>query len=697
MKKILFLSVLFSAMSSCTKESSVSEYLEQWQFSRDSVNWENVTVPHSTNAIDGHSESYYRGKAYYNTSCVVAASDIDRPTFLIFEGTAQQSSIYLNGSELTHHNGGYTAFSVDLTGRLNVGANTIAVTCDNTEDVELIPVASDFNKNNGLHNPVRLVRFSDIYFDPSVTGPYRVNAYSQHIDSLTESLVVKCDVASVKDQSADVVFSLMDADGAVVMSKTIRADVAAGNVSSLECDMKVESPHLWNGIQDPYLYSIEVKITSGSRILDVAKTKFGFRYFELTADSGFMLNGKPYSLHGVSVHQDKEDMASAMTYKDYDQDYEMIKEIGANMVRLAHYPHNDYVFQICDSLGLVVQTEIPWVNVCGVMASDKYFETIHSQAREMTHNLMNHPSICFWGLWNELDTWGNKPELQGELDCKRVLKETAEAYDVVRAIDPTRSIGITDCSTLRNEGYPELKADFISENRYNGWYYETFNFGMFTNDMVAIKAKLEKKIVNVSEYGAGINPYCHTSDVESIVDIRKDDSRHYEEYGNLIHESHWQQICAMPWLNFTTLWVMFDFPVANRQEGYMDSDDGVTFVENEYRKFTNDKGVVTRNRKLKKDIFYLYKAAWNKNETTVKIANTRLKKWASDKPVTVKVYSNAKHLSLYQNGELKQTKDSSGEISGVIWRFDPLTMQTDNDTFKVVSDDGTEDQWNLIK
>ena len=176
---------------------------------------------------------------------------------------------------------------------------------------------------------------------------------------------------------------------------------------------------------------------------------------------------------------------------------------------------------------------------------------------------------------------------------------------------------------------------------------------------------------------------------------RNDDTKHYEEYGNLIHESHWQQICQMPWLNFTAAWVMFDFPVANRQEGFVDSDDGVNFIVNEYRKYTNDKGLVTRNRQIKKDVFYLYKSAWNKQEPTVHITSKRLHRWPRHQPVTVKVYSNAQWLSLYQNGKLRQTLTSSGEVSGVIWQFAPVKFQSSIDTFRVVADDGTEDFWTL--
>lgn len=682
--------------------------LSEWSFSRDSASWEEVTIPHSTNAIDGHSESYYRGKTYYRRDIEVC--DVAKPAYILFEGAAQKSIVYLNGEEINVHGGGYTAFTVDVTGMAHEGKNDLLVICDNTEDIELIPVSSDFNKNNGLHNEVHLMQKEMVHIDPVKYGPKRINAYSEAIeggardvkviDNRTsvwsdELLHVVTAVKSVAQEvSATVVCRVLDINGGVAAEAEKKVSVAPGAAVDVDMDIEVKNAHMWHGKHDPYLYTIEIAVFTDAVLTDIATTKYGFRHITLDGERGFMLNDLLYPLRGVSVHQDKEGMASAMKKSDYDQDYAMISEIGATMVRLAHYPHNDYVFSLCDSLGLVVQTEIPWVNVCGERATQRYFDNIHSQATEMTRNLMNHPCICFWGLWNELDTWGNNDHFQGALDCDAVVRETAAAYDVVREIDPSRPIGITDCSTLRNSGYTHLKADFISENRYNGWYYTPNQFEYFTSDMVDIRAKSDCKVINVSEYGVGINPYCHTWDM-TIFKGDPDKTHHYEEYGNLSHESHWQQICAMPWLNFTTLWVMYDFAVASREEGYLDSDDGVNFVEAEQRKYTNDKGLVTRDRKLKKDAFYLYKAAWNNDVTTVYIANKRLAKMPADREAKVKVYSNAKSLSLYHNGKLKQTLGASGEISGVIWQFSPVSLEQGKNIFRVESDGGIEDEWSV--
>lgn len=692
---IIFFLCLFATVGFAQKDS----LLIDWEFSRDSVSWQMVNIPHSCNALDGHSARYYRGRTYYNKILTIDKTDVKRPTFLLFEGAAQQATILLNDQKVTHHYGGYTAFTVELTGKLKVGENLVSVVCDNREDKNLIPVSSDFNKNNGLHNPVHLLQMNDLYLDPLAHGPYRMKAFSRHLAD-GEQLIIQTDVrCRKKSRKVDFEYRLKDHEGNIVMQRIYEMLVKEGERTNSTCEMLIENAHLWDGVNDPYLYTIEIDLKSGGILLDHTESRFGFRYFEMTPDRGFFLNGHPYPLRGVCIHQDMDERASAMTKADYDNDYSMVHELGANFVRLAHYPHNDYAFQLCDSLGIIVQTEIPWVNVCGKKASSLYFHNIQNMANEMVVNLFNHPSIVFWGLWNELDTWGNNDKLQGAIDFDRVKEQTRNAYDVIRYNDKQRFIGVTDCSVLRNEGYPELKANYFSENRYNGWYYNTGTkdgFLKFTDDMNEVHDKAPSHIVNVGEYGAGINPFCHTADTTALFD-RSDDSKHYEEYGNLMHESHWQQICQMPWLNFTSAWVMFDFPVANRQEGYMDSDDGVNFKANNYRKYINDKGLVTRNRLIKKDVFYLYKAAWNKNETTVHITSKRLHKWPHGQKVGVKVYSNAQSLSLYQNGELKETLNSSGEVSGVIWQFKPLRIQTDKDIFRVVAEDGTEDEWQIIR
>lgn len=668
--------------------------LKTWQFAKAHPEmWTTVTIPHSCNAIDGHSSRYYRGKAYYRKVLDLSEAQVAHPLYLLFEGAAQAATVSVNGKLLCTHKGGYTPFVVSLKGAVKPGENELMVMCDNHEDVELIPVSSDFNKNNGLHNPAYLLEMNKVYASPVNYGLYRMHVSTPEVTDRKALTQIQSLIQNDSDQpqKVNLLLTLKDANGKVCYSNKEKV-VLKGN-ESLDYQKKftLAKPHLWNGIADPYLYTVCLDITDANgKALDKIETTVGYRFYHVDAEKGFFLNGHSYPLRGVSMHQDWEQCASAVSTAQFDQDYAIVGELGANFLRLAHYPHNDYAFKKCDQMGIIVQTEIPWVNVCGVNATPAYFENIHQQMKEMITNLYNHPSIMFWGMWNELDEWGNNDHFQGRIDEDRIVKESASLYDFAKSLDPYRLVGMTDCSNFERKGYTNLKGDYYSENRYNGWYYN--DFSDFTKEMTSDHQKMG--ILNVSEYGVGINPFCHSLDPLKTTKRGTGGSRHDEEFGNLLHESHVRQILKMPFINFTSLWIMFDFPVADRLEGYMDTDDGVHFTESEYRKFTNDKGLVTRDRKTKKDVFYLYKSLWNHETTTVYITSRRFSKRPANIPVEVKVYSNAKSLTLYQNGKEVETLNGSGEETGVIWNFKPIKFAGAKDTFRVVAG-GTSDEVTL--
>jgi len=682
MKRFLGLLAIALLAGACAMQTD--NELTDWQFSKDGEQWEAVTVPHSYNALDGRTEKYYRGKAHYRREVKVPAG---KNAFLLFEGAAQAAEVYLDGTLLKAHKGGYTPFVVPLP-----HGGQVEVVCDNTEDIEMIPVSSDFNKNGGLHNPVRLLVYGDVFLSPEEYGPYRLHVVQKEVSDNKVVAEVRAQVRNAGSATTEKVrMTLCDAAGQVVAEETVTIDLPAGTGQAFTSTFTLDNPHLWNGLQDPYLYTAELQVGE-----DVARTEVGFRYFSVDREKGFSLNGKPYPLRGVSMHQDLAGKATALTREDIANDYAIVKELGCNFLRLAHYPHNDEAFRWCDRMGIIVQTEVPWVNICGVRASEAYFDNIHQQMREMVTSLYNHPSICFWGMWNELDTWGNRDQYQGRLDEDRVVAETARLYDYAKSLDPTRLVGLTDDSVFQRDRYTELKADYYSENRYHGWYYNAGDFSGITEEMTWIRDHMGP--ANISEYGVGINPYCETWDEGAV---RRDwsDSLHFEAYGNRSHESHAQQIAQMPWLNFTSLWILFDFPVADRQEGFMDSDDGVRFTVNPDRMYMNDKGLVTRDRQTKKDVFYLYKAWWNHAEETVYITGRRLRYRPAGQTFTLTVYSNAKSLTLYRDGEKVAELSASGEPTGVIWIFPEVTMGDGETVFRVVSPDGTADEvtWKLLE
>ncbi|MBR1927996.1 MAG: hypothetical protein IJ840_09675 [Bacteroidales bacterium] len=667
------------------------EQLKNWVFSKDGSSWSNVSVPHSYNALDGHSAGYYRGEATYRLD--FRPGDIKRPHFILFEGAAQAATVSVNGVRLASHKGGYTPFVVNISEALRKGSNTVEVICDNREDLNMAPVSSDFNKNGGLHNPVWLLDMDDIYLSPEAYGMYRMRCATPEVSPRRVETRVRTRIVNSGVKGADIMVrvQLVEKDGSLAYQADRELHLAPKSETDFEHDFEATGIRFWNGVKDPYLYTARIEVFKGRKLIDMAESRIGYRSYGIDPVRGFLLNGQPYPLHGVAMHQDADGRASALTDADIRRDYGIVKELGANFLRLAHYPHNDLEFSLCDSLGIVVQTEVPWVNVCGSGAKQAYFNNIRHQMEEMVTNLYNHPSIIFWGMWNELDSWGNNDDLQGPFDAAKVLTQTGHLYDLAKKLDPYRYVGFTDDSRLRREGYPGLSGDFCSQNIYLGWYQTPGDFSGLTGELKDV-AERRNGPVSLSEYGAGINPFCHVWNPAEAVRDREDDSRHYEEYGNMLHEAYVRQIMRMPWLVFTSAWVMFDFPVANREEGFMDSSDGERFVVNESRKYMNDKGLVTRDRRTKKDVFYLYKALWNKRETTVYITSRRLGSRPAGKEFSIKVYSNARTLSLYQNGKLVTKKTTSGEDTGVIWTFPGIRMKKDSDTFRVVANNGVRDE-----
>lgn len=688
-KKLLISAILALAVfsSCCERENSWTDRamtgtpLTTWSFSIDGKSWENVEIPHTYNNIDGQSKSYYRGTAHYKTT--LPAASAQTPRYLIFEGVGQGCHVILEGDTLRFHSGGYTPFYVDITGK---EGRELEVFCDNFLDLDRIPLTSDFNKNGGLHYPVWLLECPAVHFSPEAYGYYRMHVSQKEVSDEKACGEAKTQIRnySAQDQEVTVRWSLKDAEGVEVLAHNETVTLAGGAAQDVVWDYVLENPHLWNGLEDPYLYTLTV--SAGE---DRAETEVGFRYFSIDREKGFFLNGKSYPLRGVCLHQDKYGIASAFSKADFDKDYAIIKELGCNFLRLAHYPHNDYAFRLCDRMGIVVQTEIPWVNNCGTEITEAYVQNIYDQMDEMVRSLYNHPSIVFWGMWNELDSWSHRRyKVQGVLDPRRVVDETARLYDYTKALDPYRLVGLTDDSVFGKDFYTELKADYYSENRYHGWYYSGTNFEALTEDMEWIRDNMG--VANLSEYGLGINPYCHTWRTDCLK-RDKTDSLHFEEYGNLFHESYAAQIARAPYMAFTSLWVLFDFAVGEREEGIMDSDNGVVFTLNEGRKYLNNKGLITRERETFKDVFYLYKAWWNHNEETVYLTSRRLKYRPAGEPFTLTVYSNAPSLEVFCNGELIAAASETGEDTGVVWKF-PAQMGDSATTFRVQSPNGTCDE-----
>lgn len=689
----IFLSLL---PSSAQIRGFSQQRLDDWEFSKDGKTFQKVNLPHCCNASEGNPDSYYRGDSFYRTEFEVKDTQVDH--YLYFEGAAQSCKVRVNGVVLANHKGGYTPFPVKINESMVEGINKVEVICNNGENLSMAPVSSDFNRNGGLHGQVWLLKMEDLYLSPEEYGQYRLRVETPEVgpNKVTTNVRAKICNPSRTETKIMVRVQLLEPDGVLAYQADRELYVKAYSEYEFSHDFFLTGLHFWDGVKDPYLYTVRIELFKGKRMLDIADTKIGYRYFELDPRQGFLLNGKPYPLRGVSLYQDMEGKALAMDASDFRADYSTVRELGANFVRLASYPHNDLAYQLCDSLGLVVQTEIPWVNVCGVNARQNYFNNIQQQMTEMVSSLYNHPSIVFWGMWSGLDEWANSSSFQGELDTEKVVEQTGVLYEIVKEMDPVRLVGFSDDTELGLPGYPQLQADYCSQNLSYGWNKTPREFGGFREALDRVGRKWAGPVA-VSEYAAGINPFCHTWNHKDLKRDPSDEARHFEEYGNLLHEAHAAQVAAMPWLGFTAVGPLFDYPVAGLREGFEDSSDGEHFTVDENRWNMSDKGLVTRDRQTRKDVFYLYKSMWNKDETTVYITGRRLLRHPRGKEFSIKVYSNARGLTLYHNGRQVSKKTSPDDPTGVVWTFSGLKLKEDTDVFRVVASDGTSDEISLSR
>ena len=566
--------------------------LTSWRFCPDTqgANWETVTVPHTWNALDGQSGgTYLRTCAMYETTFRRPAGDT---VYIRFEGANINTNVYLNGTHIGEHRGGYSAFQMDLTGNLLDGENTLRVLVSNEKDAVSYPATADYTFFGGIYRPVSLICFQGAHFSMEGHGSCGVFVTplpggQVHVDAHV------CGGQTLKA-------SVDSPDGQTVCTGTMPVQ---GDLVSM--DLTVDSPLFWNGRKAANLYVLHLALDD----TDALDIPFGFRSVAADADRGFLLNGQPYPLHGVSRHQDRENLGWAIGEAEHREDIGLILEIGANTVRLPHYQQADCVLDLCDQTGLVVWAETPLNSE--YLKSDEADAIMENQLVEMICQLYNHPSICFWSLANEISIGGVSNEL---LALLRKLQETAHTMDPGRitvmanmgSVDPASPLWrITDASSV---------------NQYLGWYDGSMDdYGPFLDRLHAL---LPDRPLGLSEYGA-----------EAVLTWHSDQPRcmdYTEEYQALVHESAWKAISERPWLMGAWVWNMFDFAACHRDEG------GV--------RGRNNKGLMTFDRKTRKDAFWFYKACWS-DEPFVYITGKRFLNRTGD-TVDIKVYSNQEEVTL---------------------------------------------------
>ena len=564
---------------------------------------ERISLPHTWNAEDGQDggNDYYRGTCWYIKELTEVEKTEEEEVYLEFLGAAMISDVYLNGEKLFHHEGGYSTFRVNLTAYLTE-KNVLAVAVDNGDNTICYPQKADFTFYGGLYRSVNLLVVPREHFALDYCGTPGIK--------LTPEVDLETKKANV---TVEVWTSGNPKEVTITAAEQTKNVEVSGNYAKTV--FEIEQVHLWDGLEDPYLYSAEAVLASGDRV----STRFGCRTFEMDSQKGFLLNGRSYPLRGVSRHQDVKGVGNALSLEDHQRDMEIIKELGATTLRLAHYQHAQEFYDLCDENGLVVWAEIPYI---AMHMSSARANTL-SQMEELIVQNYNHPSICCWGLSNEITAASAVDE--DLLENHRLLN------DFCHRLDATRPTTMANVFMLEIDS-PILEIpDINSYNLYFGWYLGDLEQNEEFFD--EYHEKYPDRVIGFSEYGADANPQYQSSKPEK--------GDYTESYQAVYHEHMLKMIEERPWLWATHVWNLFDFAADGRDEGGKHGE--------------NQKGLVTIDRRLKKDAFYLYKAAWNQKEPFVHLCGKRYADRAEEM-TEVKVYSNQPEVTLFVDGNEVETK-----------------------------------------
>ena len=566
---------------------------------------ESITIPHTWNATDGQDggNDYFRGTCLYRK---VFRSDLlpkAKKYYLEINGANSSADVYMNGKRLAHHDGGYSTWRVNITGYLRT-ENTLCILVDNAPNEEVYPQVADFTFYGGIYRDVNIVCVEETHFDLEYFGGKGLVITPEIAETAAN---VKIDTyVNDMEKGDEISFCIFDADGNAV------AQCQSANTSAV---LTIENVHLWNGRIDPYLYTAEVAIIRGGEKIDQISSRFGCRTFRIDAENGFILNGKEYPLHGVSRHQDRWQIGNALLPEHHLEDMDLICEVGANTIRLAHYQHDQYFYDLCDERGMVIWAEIPYISRHMSGGNDNTM----SQMRELIVQNYNHPSICVWGLSNEITMDGAKdPDL---------IANHHKLNDLVHEMDKTRPTTVACISMCDiDEKYVHI-SDVVSYNHYFGWYGGSLDeYGTWYDKF---HEKYPNKPIGCSEYGCEALNW-HNSNPES--------GDYTEEYQAIYHESLIRQLFTRKYIWSTHVWNMFDFGADARAEG---GENG-----------QNHKGLITIDRKYKKDAFYAYKA-WLVSPDVDPFVHICGKRYVDrvEEVTKVTVYSNLPEVELFVNGE----------------------------------------------
>lgn len=646
--------------------------------------WEKISLPHTWNSVDGadgisgegeEKEGYYRGAGGYRKTFFFPENGYDeRSVFIEFEGANTVTELFVNGRFAGRHEGGYSAFRFDITFLIALGAeNVFAVRVNNAPTDYIAPITEqgDFTKMGGIYRGVKIISASRAHIDLSDFGSSGIYITPKNISGNNADTDVAVKLANDGTESKSVIVSvnILDADDCAAASEKQEVTLSANQKSQAVFSLPIENPILWNGTENPYLYTAEITVSTDGKILDSYRQTFGIRTYRIDPENGFFLNGKYLDLRGVNYHQDSYENGWAMTDAQWKRDYSMIREMGCTAVRMAHYQHAPYEYDLCDRLGIAVWTEIGVVNKISADATEslavaeKFSDNAKQQLTELIRQNYNHPSVIVWGISNELHQMTDE-----------IWDIYTQLHDLAKSEDSTRLTTFADCQFWGK--FLELPADVVGYNRYFGWYKDAGPAEKFGEWLDLYHREKESRPVCVSEYGGGGALSQFKDNINWQEEIDPWGEKHYQNYQSAMHEKIWAQFAERKYLWAKFIWCMFDFASDGRNEGDTHGQ--------------NDKGLVTRER-VKKDAFYFYKSVWN-SEPMVYLTEKGFTPRDSLIP-QVKAYSNAETVELFVNeishGIIKRTDLDSEYRTVFVWESVEIIKGTENEILvkAVFSDD----------
>lgn len=584
-----------------------------------------VDLPHTWNAQDALSGKidYKRGIGNYEKNLFIRPEWKGKRLFIRFEGVNNIADVFINRRHIGEHRGGYGAFIFEITGKVEYGKeNSILVRVNNGEQLDIMPLVGDFNFYGGIYRDVHLLITDETCISPLDYASPGVRLIQDSVSHRYAKVRAIVDLSNGSSGNQEVELNVRLLDGQrVVKEGTKNVNLSGNEVMQQELTFEIDQPHLWNGRQDPFLYQAEVTLFRNGQMVDRVTQPLGLRFYRIDSDKGFFLNGKHLPLKGVCRHQDRSEVGNALRPQHHEEDAALMLEMGVNAVRLAHYPQATYFYDLMDKNGIIVWAEIPFVGPGGY--NDKGFVDLPAfrangkeQLKELIRQHYNHPSICVWGLFNELTELGDNP-----VEYIKELNVLAHQEDTTR---PTTSAS-------NQMGDLNFITDAIAWNRYDGWYGGTpADLGKWLDRMHKDHPEI---CIAISEYGAGASIY-HQQD--SLVKTVPTSWWHPENWQTYYHIENWKTISSRPYVWGSFVWNMFDFGAAHRTEGD--------------RPGINDKGLVTFDRKVRKDAFYFYKANWNREEPMLYLTGKR-NTVRTQRLQTITAFTNLSGAELFVNGK----------------------------------------------